>query len=87
MTMLPANTPNGLDNLPKDPVEAVDYWVEFGLKVNSACRKVGIPRATYYFRKKKGAASDNATPLEVNPKDSPTQTDDTRTVSGAVLNR
>ena len=55
--MVSAKTSIGTLNAPNDPVDAVDFWIEFGMKVKTACAKVGIPRATYYDHKKRRSSA------------------------------
>jgi transposase-like protein len=64
--------------------------------ISQLAAEFGVSRPTLYnwaakiretLKHEKTPTPDRAGATEVNPKDSPTQTDDTRTVSGAVLNR
>jgi transposase-like protein len=59
--------------------------------ISQLAADLGVSRPTLYnwaarIRNEKTPTPDRAG-AEVNPKDSPTQTDDTRTVGGAVPNR
>lgn len=53
-------------------MDAVDFWIDFGMKVITACQKVGIARATYYDHKKKRTATQKETPGPSQRGGSPT---------------
>ncbi len=69
------------DLILSERIGAVDDLVNFGVKVGVACRKVGIPRSSYYAEKAKRQKKEVA-PLPGPEQGATTKPDDARAVIG-----